>query len=327
MNRLKESYSGCMNCGGKVKMKSGGNWIKGAIKKPGSFTAQANKAGMSVPAFRNKVLSNKGAYSSTTVKRANLAKTLAGMRKGEDGMTVSKRDLKEARKDVMAIEPKGITAESSMGMPTAPNTIESPANWYNESTWDKAQAENAARPIANAAVAAGTSSATTATSAKTPLARGGTEKVRAYQEMLRSKGFDIATDGAWGPKTQAAYESYIKSKTAGTQVENKVQPAAKTSATASSETWNYTPQQWDKAMAENNARATANTNSGMSNASNLKQTAINPQQLSKVVEPAAVTEAMANVGKLKKAKDKMSKAKRTLNNILAEAKVYNSIRP
>ena len=268
-----------------------------------------------------------------------LAKTLAGMRKGEDGMTVSKRDLKEARKDVMAIEPKGITAESSMGMPTAPNTIESPANWYNESTWDKAQAENAARPIANAAVAAGTSSATTATtattatsatsatSAKTPLARGGTEKVRAYQEMLRSKGYDIATDGAWGPKTQAAYESYIKSKTAGTQVENKVQPAAKTSATASSETWNYTPQQWDKAMAENNARATANTNSGMSNASNLKQTAINPQQLSKVVEPAAVTEAMANVGKLKKAKDKMSKAKRTLNNILAEAKVYNSIRP
>ncbi len=325
MNRLKNSYSGCMNCGGKIKMKSGGNWIKGAIKKPGSFTAQANRAGMSVPAFRNKVLSNKGAYSSTTVKRANLAKTLAGMRKGEDGMTVSKRDLKEARKDVMAIEPKGITAESSMGMPVAPNTIESPANWYNESTWDKAQAENAARPVANAAVVAPATAATSA--AKTPLARGGTEKVRAYQEMLRGKGFDIATDGAWGPKTQAAYESYIKSKTAGTQVENKVQPAAKNTATASSETWNYTPQQWDKAMAENNARATANTNSGMSNASNLKQTAINPEQLSKVAEPAAVTEAFANVGKLKKAKDKMSKARKTLNNILAEAKLYNSIRP
>jgi len=80
MGRLKDSYMGCMECGGK-KMKSGGNWIKSAIKKPGSFTAQAKKAGMSVPAFRNKVLSNKGAYSSTTVKRANLAKTLFKMKK------------------------------------------------------------------------------------------------------------------------------------------------------------------------------------------------------------------------------------------------------
>lgn len=85
MNRLKNSYSTCMSCGGK-KMKSGGKWIQSAIKKPGSFTAQAKRAGMSVPAFRDKVLSNKEAYSSTTVKRANLAKTLSKMRKGEDGM-------------------------------------------------------------------------------------------------------------------------------------------------------------------------------------------------------------------------------------------------
>lgn len=80
MNRLKNSYSTCMSCGGK-KMKSGGKWIQSAIKKPGSFTAQAKKAGMSVPAFRNKVLANKSGYSSTTVKRANLAKTLAKMKK------------------------------------------------------------------------------------------------------------------------------------------------------------------------------------------------------------------------------------------------------
>jgi hypothetical protein len=85
MNRLKKAYSSCMECGGK-KMKSGGNWIKKAIKKPGSFTAQAKKAGMSVSAFRDKVLANKSAYSSTTVKRANLAKTLSKMRKGADGM-------------------------------------------------------------------------------------------------------------------------------------------------------------------------------------------------------------------------------------------------
>lgn len=86
--KLKKAYSKCMSCGGKMKMKSGGNWIKGAIKKPGSFTAQAKKAGMSVPAFRDKVLANKEKYSSTTVKRANLAKTLSKMNKGQMGMMV-----------------------------------------------------------------------------------------------------------------------------------------------------------------------------------------------------------------------------------------------
>lgn len=75
-----------MECGGKTKMKSGGNWIKGAIKNPGSFTKQAQSAGMSVPAFRDKVLANKGDYSGTTVKRASLAKTLSGMKKGQSGM-------------------------------------------------------------------------------------------------------------------------------------------------------------------------------------------------------------------------------------------------
>lgn len=68
------------------KMKKGGKWIQKAIKKPGSFTAQAKRAGMSVPSFRKKVLANKDKYSSTTVKRANLAKTLSKMRKGQMGM-------------------------------------------------------------------------------------------------------------------------------------------------------------------------------------------------------------------------------------------------
>ena len=86
MGRLKDSYMGCMSCGGKVKMKSGGKWIQKAIKHPGSFTKQAQAAGMSVAGFRNKVLANKSAYSSTTVRRANLAKTLSGMRKGAAGM-------------------------------------------------------------------------------------------------------------------------------------------------------------------------------------------------------------------------------------------------
>jgi hypothetical protein len=62
-------------------MKKGGKWIQKAIQKPGSFTAQAKRAGMSTSAFREKVLANKGKFSSTTVKRANLAKTLSKMKK------------------------------------------------------------------------------------------------------------------------------------------------------------------------------------------------------------------------------------------------------
>lgn len=84
--KLKKAYSKCMSCGGTMKK---GGWIKKAVSKnPGSFTAQAKKEGMSVPAFRDKVLSNKEKYSSTTVKRANLAKTLSKMNKGQMGMSV-----------------------------------------------------------------------------------------------------------------------------------------------------------------------------------------------------------------------------------------------
>lgn len=222
MNKLKNAYKSCMTCGGKVKMKSGGKWIQKAVSKnPGSFTAQAKKAGMSVPAFRDKVLANKSAYSATTVKRANLAKTLAGMRKGEDGM-ITNRGVKNVIKYASAVSPRGIASETSMGIPTAPNTIESPANWYNESIWDKAQAENAVRPAVNAPATNATSTATT---------KGGSEKVRAYQEMLRSKGYDIAADGAWGPKTQKAYEAYIKSKTTAVKTASKT-AAAKTQVQA-----------------------------------------------------------------------------------------------
>lgn len=64
-----------------MKMKKGGKWIQDAIKKPGSFTAQAKKAGMTTSAFREKVLANKEKFSGTTVRRANLAKTLSKMKK------------------------------------------------------------------------------------------------------------------------------------------------------------------------------------------------------------------------------------------------------
>lgn len=57
------------------------NWIQGAIKKPGSFTAQAKKAGEGTQEFAAKVMANKGDYSKKTRRRAALARTLARMNK------------------------------------------------------------------------------------------------------------------------------------------------------------------------------------------------------------------------------------------------------
>jgi hypothetical protein len=56
-------------------------WIKGAIKRPGSFKAAAKRAGMSVSAFITHVLSHKGKYSSRMRKKAILARTLKGFKK------------------------------------------------------------------------------------------------------------------------------------------------------------------------------------------------------------------------------------------------------
>jgi hypothetical protein len=56
-------------------------WIAGAIKKPGSFTAQAKRAGKSVSAYANQVTKEGSTASATTKRRANLAKTLKGFNK------------------------------------------------------------------------------------------------------------------------------------------------------------------------------------------------------------------------------------------------------
>lgn len=60
----------------------GGNWIQKANLKKGAFTKQAKNADMSVQSFANKVVKNPKDYSSTTVKRAQLAKTFKKMNKG-----------------------------------------------------------------------------------------------------------------------------------------------------------------------------------------------------------------------------------------------------
>ena len=58
------------------------DWIKGAITRPGAFTAKAKRAGMSTSAYASKVL-KKGSKASTRTKRqASLAKTLRKVRKG-----------------------------------------------------------------------------------------------------------------------------------------------------------------------------------------------------------------------------------------------------
>jgi L,D-transpeptidase catalytic domain len=45
------------------------------------------------------------------------------------------------------------------------------------------------------------------------LVRGGTQEVQNYQKMLNQKyGAGLAEDGAWGPKTQAAYEKFVTSQ-------------------------------------------------------------------------------------------------------------------
>ena len=56
------------------------NWIAEATSKhKGAFGKQAAKAEMSTAAFANKVSADPDEYSATTVKRANLAKTLRGI--------------------------------------------------------------------------------------------------------------------------------------------------------------------------------------------------------------------------------------------------------
>jgi hypothetical protein len=189
-----------MECGG-TKMKKGG-WIAEAIKKPGSFTKQAQSAGMSVSGFRNKVLANKSDYSSTTVKRANLAKTLSKMRKGEGGMKVGVEPKKP-----FTLNPAVEEAMKVVNRPTAPLPDLSGRSVYMENF-----SPSALKPVSE--VTTNSSDSVGMPSAKsTGLVKGGTEKVAAYQRMLKAKGYNVDVDGAWGKNTQAAYEKYMRSTT------------------------------------------------------------------------------------------------------------------
>ena len=52
------------------------NWIKGAVKRPGAFTKKAESRGLTVAQFAAKVRANPDRYDDTTVRQANLARTL-----------------------------------------------------------------------------------------------------------------------------------------------------------------------------------------------------------------------------------------------------------
>lgn len=52
------------------------NWIKGAVKRPGAFTKKAKARGLTVAQFAAKVRANPDRYDDTTVRQANLARTL-----------------------------------------------------------------------------------------------------------------------------------------------------------------------------------------------------------------------------------------------------------
>jgi hypothetical protein len=51
-------------------------WIQKAIKNPGAFTRKAERRGMTPAQFQRKVLSNPDGFDTTTVRQANLRKTL-----------------------------------------------------------------------------------------------------------------------------------------------------------------------------------------------------------------------------------------------------------
>jgi hypothetical protein len=233
-----------MSCGGR-KMKSGG-WIEKAIKNPGSFTKQAQSAGMSVPGFKNKVLANKEDFSSTTVRRANLANTLSKMRRGQDGMAVNLEGTNPSeipmmdsntmrRKEMLMEREAQLQDKRNGGIPQnqmAPMSMMRGGRLYAQLGMLNGVPIQGPKPAPVAAAPAKPAVKVKSneegmdevpriqaidpklTQAKAMLKEDNKAlemaKVRDYQMMLNKKyGAGLATDGAWGPKTQAAYEKYM----------------------------------------------------------------------------------------------------------------------
>jgi len=63
----------------KKKDKKKKDWISKAVERPGTFTAKAKKKGITSAQLQENVLSDPDEYDDTTVKQANLRKTLVGL--------------------------------------------------------------------------------------------------------------------------------------------------------------------------------------------------------------------------------------------------------
>ena len=57
------------------------DWIQGAVKRPGAFTAKAKRNGMSVQAYARHVLRKGSKSSKLTKQQARLAQTFKKMAK------------------------------------------------------------------------------------------------------------------------------------------------------------------------------------------------------------------------------------------------------
>ena len=57
------------------------DWIQGAVKRPGAFTAKAKRAGMSVQAYARHVLKKGSTAAKLTKQQARLAQTFKKMAK------------------------------------------------------------------------------------------------------------------------------------------------------------------------------------------------------------------------------------------------------
>lgn len=84
-------------------MKKGGNWIKGAIKKPGALRATAKKAGAmtSEGTIDKEWLRKKAKSKGVTGQRARLAQTLSRMRKGQMGMEMPQQPQQSQQKSTI----------------------------------------------------------------------------------------------------------------------------------------------------------------------------------------------------------------------------------
>jgi hypothetical protein len=61
------------------KKKKPTKWIQDAEMKEGAFTNKAERKGITTAQLQENVLSNPDKYNETTVKQANLRKTLVGL--------------------------------------------------------------------------------------------------------------------------------------------------------------------------------------------------------------------------------------------------------